>query len=353
MLKLKLKEFLDKIIKYFKTKNWKAAYANLMTNPFERLLDFLTSWWHAIIIFLAAIIFLYYPLGGLIVNNIDRDTSYEIKAAYPEQSSTVEMMSFMVNREVNDKIWTPNLPFFFPSYFLDNMPSFQLGMFEAMSNTAVAFSKKVDKKTTINQRQYLQEAAELLKYPGTVWMFSAENKLMPAPSANNQYRRARKRLIKYNQLLSDRRDVFYRNPSDLVYLLTKTQRDLSDSIKELETHIREDSNDWIDMKSDNIFYYNQGKIYGYFLLYKSLGNDYKDIIVATNQYQNWTRLLSALESGIILDPMIVRNGELSSSTAPNHLRYLSFSTLKAQNIISKIIKSIEYKPKAKEVLNAH
>ncbi len=184
-------------------------------------------------------------------------------------------------------------------------------------------------------------------------MFSAENKLMPAPSANNQYRRARKRLIKYNQLLSDRRSVFYRSPSDLVFLLTKTRRDLGDSIKELENHIREDSNDLIDFKSDNIFYYNQGKIYGYYLLYKALGNDYKDIIVASNQYQNWTRLLSALEGGISLDPMIVRNGELSSSTAPNHLRYLSFSTLKAQNIISKITKNIEYKPRTKEVINAN
>lgn len=343
--KNKLKNFdfapVSALFKKLKNKDWKAFYRKMTANPLERILDFLTSWWHAIIIFLAGLIFFYYPLGGFIVNNIDRTTDYEIDTSHPEQSATVEMMSFMVNREVNDKIWTPNLPFFFPSYFLDNMPNFQLGMFEALSNTAVSFGKKIDKKITINGRRYLQEAAELLKYPGTVWMFSPENKLMPAPSANNQYRRARKRLIKYNQNLSDGSDVFYKNTSDLIFFLTKARRDLNLSQKTLEDHIREHSSDWIDTRSDNVFYYNQGKLYGYYLLFKAIGTDYKDIIVNANQYQNWTKMLSAMKEGSTLDPSIVRNGELDSLTAPNHLGYLSYYTLKAQNIMSKIAKNIE------------
>ncbi|MBO5442565.1 MAG: DUF2333 family protein [Alphaproteobacteria bacterium] len=338
------KEKIISAVKFCRNIKWKELGKHLMNNPFEKILDFLTSWWHAIIIFLAVLIFVYYPIGGLLVSNIDRNTTYEVKNEHPEQSATVEMMSFIVDREVNEKIWTPNLPFFFPSYFLDNMPNFQLGMFEALSDTAVSFSKRIDKKIKVGQRQYLQEAAELLKYPGTVWMFSPDNKLMPAPSANNQYRRARKRLIKFNQRLSEGTDVFYKNPHDLAFFLVKIRRDLGISLKTLQTHVRENSSDWLDFKADNIFYYNQGKLYGYYLLLKAMGADYKDIIVNTGQYQNWTKLLNALEGGVSIDPMIVRNGELSSSTAPNHLSYLSFYTIKAQHLVSKISRNLEYNP---------
>ena len=51
---------------------------------------FLNSWWHTLIIALAAIVFLYYPLGGLLVSNIDRNIGYEINETHPEQSATVE-----------------------------------------------------------------------------------------------------------------------------------------------------------------------------------------------------------------------------------------------------------------------
>lgn len=312
------------------------------------LLGFVTTWWHTLIVLFAAIIFLYYPIGGLLVSNIDRSTNYEISDNHPEQSGTVEMMAFIINREVNEKIWTPNLPFFFPSYFLDNMPNFQLGMFDALSKFASSFSKRLDKKITSNEDSDLSKAAELLRYPGTVWMFSAENKLLPAPSANSQYRRARKRLITFNQDLSAGTEIFYKSPADLAYILNKSQINLKRSHKALENHIREESHDWFDTQADNIFYYQQGKAYAYYLLMKALGHDYQDIIVAANQYQNWTKLLKALEEASSLAPAVVRNGELDSLTAPNHLSYLELYILKAQILMKKIADELNRPQPAKE-----
>ena len=99
-------------------------------------------------------------------------------------------------------------------------------------------------------------------------MFSAENKLLLAPSANIQYRKARRQLTDYNAQLSAGRETFYRSPDDLAYLLNKTRINLRKSSTLLEDHIREESSSWWDNKADNVFYYQQGKAYAYYLLLK-------------------------------------------------------------------------------------
>ena len=252
-----------------KLKNWllqqygKLRQIRLPKFSFDAMVDrgmnFLATWWNTLVLLLAALVFLYYPIGGLLISNIDRTTDYEIDEKHPEQSSSVEMISFLVNREVNEKIWTPNLPFFYPSYFLDNMPNFQLGIFDALNKFTSSFAKRIDKKITVeDEPSDLRAAAELLRYPGTVWMFSAENKLLLAPSANNQYRKARRHLINYNKSLSAGREVFYKSPADLAYLLRKSKINLGKSSAALETRIREESSSWWDTKADNIFYYQQG-----------------------------------------------------------------------------------------------
>lgn len=139
-----------------KLKNWllqqygKLRQIRLPKFSFDAMVDrgmnFLATWWNTLVLLLAALVFLYYPIGGLLISNIDRTTDYEIDEKHPEQSSSVEMISFLVNREVNEKIWTPNLPFFYPSYFLDNMPNFQLGIFDALNKFTSSFAKRLIKR---------------------------------------------------------------------------------------------------------------------------------------------------------------------------------------------------------------
>lgn len=309
--------------------------------PFRRLGSFITSWWQVLLLAFCGFLLLYYPLGGWLINKIDTTTDYEINTA-DNQSATVEMMSFLIKREVSDHMWTPNLPFVFPSYFLDNMPAFQMGMMSSVSKMADAFSRRLDKTIAPQSEMPLKTAAKLLKYPGTVWMFSPQNKLVPVPSANSQYKKARKLLIAYNQSLRDGSETFYKSPRDLSYFLRRLSRSLWLSNEALESHIRENSSSWFDNRSDNVFYYQQGKLYADYLLVKALGSDYKDIIVSMDLYTPWTQLQKALEDASALHPAIVRNGELGSTSAPNHLASLGFYTLKAafvsQNIVYKIDK---------------
>ena len=75
------------------------------------------SWWRLVLAVVCALVFLYYPIGGWMIHNIDTSN-----ACQPQETTnrleSMEVMSCLINREVHHKIWTPNLPFLFPSYFL-------------------------------------------------------------------------------------------------------------------------------------------------------------------------------------------------------------------------------------------
>lgn len=289
---------------------------------------FISSWWKLLLGALAAVIFLYYPLGAWLINNIDRTTGFEIETP-PAKSATIDTMAFLINREVNDHMWTPNLPFIFPSYILDNMPAYQLGIMSSIRNLSDALAKRQNKTVSPENGAPLQTAAELLQYPGNIWMFSPQNKLVPAPSSTSQYKKARKMLIVYNHSLGSGHEIFYKNADDLAYFLKRIAADLEHSTLRLENHIRENSSSYIDTRDDDLFFYQQGKLYGYFMLTRALARDYKDIIVARDIYQPWIRMNKALEDAALLDPLIIRNGELDSLSAPNHLSVLGYYTLKA------------------------
>lgn len=341
MPRFDLKKFIQETSSRLKSLNWSKIRLPKFQPFFSALLSFLSSWWHVLLLSFLVFLFLYYPLGGWLVHKIDKTTDYEINTKNPQQSAAVEMASFLINREVNEKMWTPNLPFFFPSYFLDNMPNFQLGMMKAVSTVTSAMSRRLDSPIVGGEEEaHLKTAAQLLKYDGHIWMFSPTNSFTPVPSAHSQYRKARKQLIKFNRNLNSGHLPFYRNPADLAYFLTRINKDLSKSVENIDTQVREESTSWTDFKADNVFYYNQGKAYAYYLLLKALGNDYKDVLVNKNAYILWTRSLKALEDGTVLDSVYIRNAELNSLAAPNHLQYLAYYLVKAKDINQDIIQAL-------------
>jgi len=293
------------------------------------------TWFKRIGGVLIIVIALYYPLGGAWIENIDKTFGHEFKVA-ENQSVTLETMSFLINREVNQHMWTPNLPLFFPSYFHDNMQNYQIGIMEAMAVVAKPVSAQVQCLNEPKAATHMTEAARLLAYPGDVWLFSPDNRLKIAPSSGSQYRRARKRLIDFNKALGNKTCVWERTPKNLSVILTRIGRDLEKSTEAMETHVMETRADWFDFRSDDIFYQMQGRAYTYALLLKSLGHDYKQVLLDNEMYASWTKLIRTLENGVELSPPIVRNGELSAVFSPNHLMTLGYYTTKAQKIILKL-----------------
>ena len=305
----------------------------VLLRPWPRLRNLVNTWPKLILLFITGFIFLYYPLGALVSENIDKNTNYEFHKE-GTKSATIDAMSFLIRREVYNKSWTPSLPFIFPAYMLDNMPSFQLGLMSSVSTVSKALAQKIDNLP--KDESHLQTAAELLQYPGNIWMFSPNNKLVPAPSSNSQYRRARKQLQNYNRELAEGKAIFIIKAKDLSYILNTIQKDLTKSSRRLSNQIREHSTDFYDGKADDVFYYEQGKLYSYYLLLKALGVDYKDVIVQHNIYQPWTVLLNTLENASKLSPMVVRNGGLDSLTAPTHLAVLGYFNYRAIAVLQNI-----------------
>lgn len=294
----------------------------------------------AIALGICVLLLLYYPIGAILSEKIDRNTNIELSKTKSNHFQTIEMISYLVNREVNEKIWTPNLPFFFPAAILDNMPNYQLGVINGVSKFASVFEQRLNKQTPNREDSPLYNAASLLRYKGTIWMFSPSNKIKPVPSAGSQYRKARRLLTKYNQMLTNNEITLQKSNDDLIYILRKSAQNLAISSSRLTNAVRENSSNWIDFNADDVFYYNQGKIYAYYLLLKALGNDYEKNIVASEQYQNWISLIKALEETAHIRPLVVCNGEPSSSLVPNHLLYLEVYILKAQALIKKITENL-------------
>ncbi|MBQ8464876.1 MAG: DUF2333 family protein [Alphaproteobacteria bacterium] len=325
-------------------------YHTSVRHFFQKLdFDFSEISFNVIVISITGFLLLYYPLGALLTDKIDRNTDIEINATGTPQSQTVDMISYLINQEVNEKIWTPNLPFFFPAAILDNMPNYQLGMIDGISKFTTAFEKKVDSKIHDKENtSHLYKAGVLLRYPGTIWMFSPTNKIKPVPSASSQYRRAKRALSKYNQSLISGKNTFYKSPQDLSFILQKSALNLAQSCNQLTASIRENSSNLFDFKADDVFYYNQGKVYAYYMLIKALGYDYKNVIVDYNLYPKWISLVKSLEKACKIQPAIVRNGQLNSSFSPNHLAYLNLYILKAQSLIYKISQQLNQPLPAKD-----
>ena len=281
------------------------------------------SWPKAFAAAVALLVLSYYPLGGLLSENIDRTPDYNLTRESEQQSLTVETMRFLINREVNENLWTANLPPFFPSYFLDNMPNYQQGIVSALAVTAAVIGEETQCPENGREKAVMNGAAELLKYPGNVWLFAPDNKLKIAPSSASQYRKARKLLRDYNRLLPASRCFWARDYVNMRGLIKAVKRDLYKTAEKLETQIAEHSSDWTDFRADDLFYYSQGKIYAYMLL-------------DSGQYENWTRVTRALEDGSALSPLAVRNGELNSGMAANHLVALGYYMLRAAGLLEQI-----------------
>lgn len=296
------------------------------------------SWWHIALGVIICIVFLYYPIGGFIVHNIDT-SSYQAKTDENKLSS-INVLSHLINREVHYKIWTPNLPFLFPSYFLDNMPNFQLGLMSAVGKTAAGLNKTRHLSAQTSSTNPLAEAAELLQYPGNIWLFSPQNKLLPAPSSNTQYKKGRKKLNNFNNQLKLGKIILPRDAQNLAAILQVIRKDLSQLVTKTENHIRENHDSFIDGKADDIFYFNLGKLYAYNQILKALGYDFKTVLVDYDIYQKWTEALRLLQDASDMDPLIVRNGNLNSSFSANHLVSMSYFSSRIINLLNNIITTL-------------
>lgn len=300
-------------------------------------MKYIKSSWKSIAIILPAFLVLYYVVGSWATHNIDKTSDIEI--VKPAKGLAVaEASAWLIRREVDDKMWTPNLPLIFPGYVLDDMPAYQLGIMQTVKDAAKILAQNYDSDN-------LKRAAKLLSYPGNIWLLSKTENLALAPSSGAQYRKARKALMRFNEedltpKAADRQI--------LITILSAFQKNAATIDSSLEKQVRENSSTWFDMQADNVFYLNQGRLYGNYVLFKALAEDFKPQILSAGQYEAWTSLLKTLSDGFNLNPFMVRNGEPDSSFAPNHLMVLNFYAVKARFQLNQIIAALKQDSSSEE-----
>ncbi len=301
------------------------------------------SWWLRILVVLIALFPLYYGVGALIISTVDDDIAFSPAAMgeTPEKtaksSSAVTMIAALVEREVDVNGWVANDLFFMPGSILDNMPNFQMGMVAALSRVVVEMGDQLGRtRGSSSIDPDLDKAAGLLKFPGTVNIFNFSTSWMPTTPAESQYRAAIVALRSYNQRLMQGDAIFEKRSDNLQALLDRISKDLGSLSGTLEEQLNNRTWVLLDTRSDDVFYSVKGRVYGYYMVLKAIGEDFSALLAERELTQSWQQLLGSMEEAATLRPWIVLNGAPDALATPSHLASTGFYLLRARTQLGEI-----------------
>ncbi|HEX6958106.1 MAG TPA: DUF2333 family protein [Ferrovibrio sp.] len=316
-----------------------------MTDPSASFSAGLRRRWPLLAAVALVLIFgLYYPVGMLLTHKIDDRLDYQVPAADMTQggSYSVAMAAALIDREVNRNGWVANDPFFLPGSVLDNMPNFQLGMIHALGRFAFQLVDQIGRTRGSSQTDSdLQEAAGLLQYSGTKWIFDFSTSLLPTAKSEDQYRKARRALLSYNTRLAQEKAVFERRGDNLQATLERIALDIGSSSAAIDRRIREGSHLWIDMQGDDVFYSVKGQLYAYYLLMREMKQDFSNVIRDRELGATWDQMMASFAEGASLSPLVVSNAKADAVILPNHLASMGFYVERARTQIYEIVNILQ------------
>jgi hypothetical protein len=287
---------------------------------------------------------LYYPVGMLAAHRIDDNLDYQIPAAdmVPGGSRAVAVSAALIDREVNRNGWVANDPFFLPGSMLDNMPNYQLGMVHALGRFAFQMVDQIGRTRGSSQTDSdLQEAAGLLQYSGTKWIFDFSTSLLPTAKSEDQYRKARRALLAYNTRLGEGKAIFERRGDNLQATLERIALDIGSSSAALDARIRDGSHQWVDWQGDDVFYSVKGQMYAYDLVLRELRQDFADVIRTRELGGAWDQMMASFNEAATLHPLVVSNAATDAVILPNHLASMGFYVERARTQIYEIVNILQ------------
>ena len=137
--------------------------------------------WRWILIALVGLFVLYYPVGALIVENIDDDAQFKPTGIVAGESRAVAIAADLVTREVDVHQWTPMQPFFMPAGILDNMPNFQRGIMAAMGRFSTEMMDQLGRTRGSSQTDRdLEQARGFLNEQPNIWIWQPSVSIWPS-----------------------------------------------------------------------------------------------------------------------------------------------------------------------------
>ncbi len=277
------------------------------------------------------VVLLYYPMGALIVENIDDDPQFAARNVTPGESRAVATAADLVTREVDVHTWTPMMPFFTPAGILDNMPNFQRGIMAALGRFSTELMDQVGRTRGSSQTDRdLEQARGFLNEQPNIWIWQPSVSIWPSTTSAQKYRAGRDRLLAYNKRLAAGQAVFERRADNLQALLDRIANDHGSDSAVIDQHIIEQAGDLFDTRVDDIFYFNKGRLYANYLLMRELGVDFESIIREKGLTNAWNGTVETFRTAAQLDPWIVWNGYPDGLLIPNHLAAQGFYLLRAR-----------------------
>ena len=271
------------------------------------------------------------PVGALIVENIDDDPQFAPRNVAPGESRAVAAAAHLVTREVDVNTWTPMMPFFVPAGILDNMPNFQRGIMAALGRFSTELMDQVGRTRGTSQvDRDLEQARGFLNEQPNIWLWQPSVSLLPSTTSAQKYRAGRDRLVAYNKRLASGQAVFERRADNLQALLDRIANDEGSDSAVIDQHIIERAGDLFDLRADDIFYFNKGRLYANYLLLRELGIDFENVIRERNLTNAWNGTVETFRIAAALDPWIVWNGYPDGLLIPNHLAAQGFYLLRAR-----------------------
>ena len=206
-----------------------------------------------------AALLLYYPVGALIVEDIDDDPQFAPRNVAPGESRAVAAAAQLVTREVDVHTWTPMMPFFTPAGILDNMPNFQRGIMAALGRFSTELMDQVGRTRGSSQTDRdLEQARGFLNEQPNIWLWQPSVSLMPSTTSAQKYRAGRDKLLAYNKRLASGQAVFERRADNLQALLDRIANDHGSNSAVIDQHIIEKAGDLFDTRCRRHLLFQQG-----------------------------------------------------------------------------------------------
>ncbi|HIJ61067.1 MAG TPA: DUF2333 domain-containing protein [Rhodospirillaceae bacterium] len=264
---------------------------------------------------------LYYPVGAWRAHVIDDNPKFDAGAVQSGGSRAVAQAAGLIRREIDAHGWTPNKPFFMPASILTAMPSYQKGVMSGVGRFAIIIS---------GQDADLQRAAELLKYPPTVWMIDPAAPWANTLSAEKQYRNAARAFEAFNQRLAAGKATWERRGEALAVLLDGLGADLDELAASLDDALA-GSSGWFDRRGEKVYYAGKGHAYALLLVLTALGEDFAPVLAENGLTDAWQAMLASLVPAATAAPLMVQAGAADALLLPNHPAIQGFHLLRARS----------------------
>jgi len=283
------------------------------------------------------LIFIFYILIGIGFTHRIDDEPIDLSSKPAGGANVIAVMATLVEREAVDHRWTPNDPFFMPGWWIDNTPSYQTGIMNALSRVSLEMRDQLGRSrgSSAVDTDLEGAAGNLAKEPDR-WIINFSTSFLPTTASEKYYAEAAEQLKQYNHRLAAGEAVFERRTDNLLATLDRIALDLGASSAVSDGYIAKNAGGFLpDRGADDIFYRTKGQSYAYTEVLKALRVDFTDLIETREITTLFDELIRSMEAVVTLNPTVVANGSRDGILA-NHLATQGFHLLRARTQMREI-----------------